>query len=68
MLSRINYPNTFFSPTYPLGSKNVSKPAIAFSGVPGYEPEVFDLSLKESSFKGCQPSDPNVAQRLNLKA
>jgi len=72
-----NYPNTFFSPTYPLGNKNTAKTDVPFAGlpkfagIPKYEPDVYEASLKEESFK-CAGDNPTEAaqsgRRLNFKA
>lgn len=69
-----NYPNTFFSPTYPLGSRNNAKSDVAFaglprfSGLPKYQPDVFEANLKETSFNCAESEAAKTGQRLNVKA
>jgi hypothetical protein len=74
MLPVRNYPNTFFSPTYPLGSKSTKGSDVAFaglprfSGLPKYQPDVFEANLKETSLKCAESETPKTGQRLNIKA
>lgn len=63
MLTRSEYPNTFYSPTYPLAKNNTAKPQVTFAGGLGHEPDVFDVSLTNQS-----KAAPKSCTRLDLQA
>lgn len=65
MLTLNSYPNTFFSPTYPLPQINNKKSAPTFSGV-GHEPDVFDNSMRTNALN--TKTTPKSNRRLDLQA